>query len=206
VEALVRAVDENADRLSALDGAIGDGDHGVNMRKGFLLARARIGPNCGLADCLSVLGATLLDDIGGATGPLYGSMFEAMAEAVRGKLDVNATVFGEMLEAAVQAILDLGGARPGDKTIVDVLVPAREAYRQSLEAKRPFDESLRAMVLAADAGRDSTRSLTARVGRASRLGARSVGAIDPGSASAALILGTMASTITTLLGDDRRSS
>jgi dihydroxyacetone kinase-like protein len=201
VQDLIGAIDREAAHLSALDGAIGDGDHGVNMRKGFLLAGERLKPGATLAEALETLGSTLLDEIGGAMGPLYGSMFLAMGAAAQGPATIDAARFDAMLDAGVNVVLEIGGARPGDKTLVDVLVPARAAFAESIAAGEPFDVALRAMATAAESGRDATRDLVARIGRASRLGDRSIGAIDAGAASAALILSTLASSIGRLLDE-----
>lgn len=201
VEDLIRAVDENAERLSALDGAIGDGDHGVNMRKGFLLAGERLRLGAPLGEDFGTLGETLLDEIGGAMGPLYGSMLLAMGAAASGVATIDAVRFGAMLDAGVTAVLEIGGARPGDKTLVDVLVPAQLAFHRAIDAGAPFDIALRDMAAAGEGGREATRDLIARIGRASRLGERSIGAIDAGAASAALILSTLASSIASLLAE-----
>jgi dihydroxyacetone kinase-like protein len=199
VEALVATIDANAMLLSEIDGAIGDGDHGVNMRKGFTRARERFTPATDLAGGLGALGDTLLTEIGGSMGPLYGTFFEEMARVAEGHAEVGAVLFGSMLDAGVDAVLDIGGARVGDKTLVDVLVPARDAYHGDLAAGGDFAAALQAMAAAADAGRDSTRDLVARIGRASRLGERSRGALDPGATSCALLLNAFASSMRGLL-------
>lgn len=201
VEALIATIDANAMLLSEIDGAIGDGDHGVNMRKGFTRAGQRFTPTTDFVGCLEILGDTLLTEIGGSIGPLYGTFFEEMVRVAAGCPEVDAALFGSMLDAGVDAVLDLGGARVGDKTLVDVLVPAREAYRASLAMGRTFAEALDDMARAADQGRDSTRDLVARVGRASRLGERSRGVVDAGATSCALLLASFAGSIRELLSE-----
>jgi dihydroxyacetone kinase-like protein len=201
VEALIRTIDDNAMFLSDLDGAIGDGDHGVNMRKGFTQAGHRFTADMDFVACLEILGGTLLTEIGGAMGPLYGTFFEEMARTAHGCEVVDAKLFGQMLDAGVDAVLDVGGAKVGDKTLVDVMVPARDAYHASTIAGGSFAEALANMTLAADQGRDATRDLVARIGRASRLGERSLGVVDAGATSCALLLATFAGAITELLSD-----
>lgn len=201
LEALIATIDANAMLLSEIDGAIGDGDHGVNMRKGFTRARERFTPTSGLAGGLEIIGDTLLTEIGGAMGPLYGTFFGEMARVAAERDDVDADLFGGMLDAGIDAVLDLGGARVGDKTLVDVLVPARDAYHASLAGGGTFAEALEGMALAADQGRESTRDLMARVGRASRLGGRSRGVVDAGATSCALLLTAFATSIRALLAE-----
>ena len=206
VEALAAAIAANAARLSELDGAIGDGDHGVNMSKGFIRARSRLTPKTDLAGGLQILGDTLLTEIGGAMGPLYGTFFLEMSRVAAGAEEVDVSLFGKMLDAGVEGVLDLGGARVGDKTLVDVLVPARTAYRAAADAGAPFADALARMAEAAERGRDSTRELVARLGRASRLGERSRGPLDPGATSSALLLDAFAMSIRGLLDPDESSA
>lgn len=203
LRSLVQTIVDNAALLSELDGAIGDGDHGVNMKKGFTLAAGRIGDTVDLAGGLEILGETLLVEIGGAMGPLYGSFFIEMAAAANAS-DIDAAIFAAMLDAGLSGVTELGGAHVGDKTIVDTLVPARDAYRAALAAGATFSVALRCMAAAAEAGSAATRHLVAKMGRASRLGERSRGSIDPGAASCALILVSLAGSMESCLqGPDR---
>ncbi|MFO7697794.1 MAG: dihydroxyacetone kinase subunit DhaL [Anaerolineae bacterium] len=198
--ALIQCVQENRAYLSELDGAIGDGDHGINMSKGFGLAGEELGAaGYDLSTGLDTLGTTLMMEIGGAMGPLYGSLFMAMAAERQGQEQVDAALFGRMLEAARSAVSDLGSAKVGDKTLMDSLVPAVEAYHAALAAGGTFDFALKQMARAAEAGRDSTRDLIARIGRASRLGERSRGHLDAGATSCWLILRTLSDAIQTAL-------
>ncbi len=200
VRSLVDAVRANAKRLSEIDGAIGDGDHGINMAKGFGICAERLGAGpVSFTQALRTLGDVLATEIGGAMGPLYGSFFEEMAAAGEGSDLITAEVFGKMLSRAASAVVDLGGAKPGDKTMVDALAPAVTAYTAALGSGSGFSACLSAMAEAAGKGRDSTRDLVARLGRASRLGERSRGTLDSGAASCALLLETMSSAITALL-------
>ncbi|MGD0019085.1 MAG: dihydroxyacetone kinase subunit DhaL [Candidatus Limnocylindrales bacterium] len=196
-------VRDHAAELSAIDGAIGDGDHGVNMSKGFGLAAERLGSRqVSVSEALGTIGHTLLADVGGAMGPLYGTFFLEMAAASADAERIDATTLERMLDAGVEAVLDLGGARVGDKTLIDVMVPARDAFHDALAAGGSFEFALDAMSQAADKGKESTRDLVARVGRASRLGERSRGVLDAGATSCALILAALAGALRTLLSGE----
>ncbi len=194
--------------LSEIDGKIGDGDHGINMGKGFRLAadRLRAGGPFGLAHGLQTLGDTLLGDIGGSMGPLYGTCFTEMAGALEGADRVDASRFAAMLRAGYGAVIDLGGAKPGDKTLVDVLDPASTAFEAAQRRTEPFAACLADMKQAAASGLESTRDMVARIGRASRLGERSRGTLDAGAASCSLLLGTLADGLTKLLHDQQGAS
>ncbi len=195
VRDLVAAIQRNAQHLSDIDGLIGDGDHGVNMSKGFSLAGERLTDGQDLASALQVLGNVLLNEIGGAMGPLYGSFFRAMARAARGQEAVDAAVFSAMLHAGLDKVRDIGEAEVGDKTLLDALAPAVAAFDHALDGGESFGSALQAMKAAAEQGRDSTRDLVAKKGRASRLGERSRGVLDAGAISCSLLLCTMADSI-----------
>lgn len=192
---LAADVSAAADWLSELDGAIGDGDHGVNMRKGFVQAAAQVATETTFQDALSIIGRTLLNDVGGAMGPLYGSFFLGLASAAPPSEGDLPAAFGSMLRQGCDDVLEIGEARVGDKTLVDVLAPAVDAYSSALDSGASFESALRAMVTAADSGRDATKDLVARVGRSSRLAERSRGHIDAGAASCAVILRSLASVL-----------
>lgn len=205
VEAMVVAIQENAALLSDLDGVIGDGDHGVNMNKGFSLAAHRLaGQDWDLTQGLEVLGTVLLEEIGGAMGPLYGSFFGELATSSRGCQVIDAAVFSTMLNAGLSSIESLGGAKVGDKTLVDTLVPAIRAFDAVaqdgiLATEGTFAQALVGLMDAAEQGKESTRALVARIGRASRLGERSRGVLDAGSVSCWLLLRAMAQASLSLL-------
>lgn len=198
---LARIIQENAAYLSEIDGAIGDGDHGINMNKGFTLARQQIEARdpVDLASGLDLLGNILFAEIGGAMGPLYGSLFMAMAEPARDKTEIDRETFGAMLNAALEAVQALGEAKVGDKTLIDTLAPACEAYNAAIADDSSFADALASMATAAEAGKESTRDLVAKVGRSSRLGERSRGHLDAGATSCYLILKSLADSITELL-------
>lgn len=184
--------------LSEIDGAIGDGDHGINMSKGFLQARARIAARPtppDLPGALEDLALTLLEGIGGSMGPLYGGFFLALSEGLEGRPELTRETFGPALTAAVAAVQEVGGAQVGDKTLVDTLVPARDGYMAALEAGEPFTRCLDEMVAGARRGQESTRDLQARVGRAARLGERSIGVLDAGATSCYFILESLSESL-----------
>lgn len=196
VHHLIRVVQDNRQYLSDIDGQIGDGDHGINMSKGFTLCQEQLDSEPhDLAQGFSALSRILMTRIGGSMGPLYGYLFKAMGGACDGVEQIDGRVFGAMLTACREGIEKISQARPGDKTLMDVLVPAVEAYQGGLAEGVSFHECLDRMSAAAEGGRDSTRDMVARVGRSSRLGERSRGVIDAGAASCCLILTSMAETI-----------
>lgn len=180
--------------LSEIDGQTGDGDHGVNMGKGFRIAgeRLRAAGDFTLPQGLNTLGDTLLSDIGGSMGPLYGTFFTDMAEVLDGAEVLDAPRFSAMLKAGLAAVQGLGDAKPGDKTLVDVLVPAQTAFDSAVADGKSFAESLQVMKESSAAGLEATRGMVAKVGRASRLGERSRGTLDAGAASCNMILTTLA--------------
>lgn len=201
VSNMIAAIVENKQHLSDIDGLIGDGDHGINMSKGFSRAAERFDRESdGLSSSLKTLAAVLVEESGGAMGPLYGSLFRAMFKASREHETIDEKVFSDMLNGALAKVCALGGAEVGDKTLVDSLAPAVGAFDRSIADGGSFPAALDAMKSAAEAGRDSTKSLVARKGRASRLGERSKGVLDPGATSCCLVLVSMADTIQQLIG------
>lgn len=201
--ALVNAIQKNKAYLSEIDGAIGDGDHGINMNKGFTMYAGKFaGKEVDFTTELKNLGRTLLGDIGGSMGPLYGSFFIEMSKQTKGFEEIDRVVFGNMLEAAAKGIKELGNAQVGDKTLIDTLDPAVSAYKAAIEKDSSFVNALSDMKAAAVKGRDSTIDLVARIGRASRLGERSRGILDAGATSCCLILCTMADEVIKLLKEE----
>jgi phosphoenolpyruvate---glycerone phosphotransferase subunit DhaL len=197
---LIRAIQENKQYLSDIDGAIGDGDHGINMNKGFTLCRDELLANPGnLTHGLKTLSKILVMKIGGAMGPLYGTFFKSLAAACDGVDDIDMAVFGRMLSSGREGIQKISDAKPGDKTLMDVLLPAEAAYQAAAQTGEPFRACLDQMVEAARQGRDATKDMVAKLGRSSRLGERSRGVIDAGAASCCLILEIMSGTIGHLL-------
>ena len=195
---LIKTIQDNALYLSEIDGAIGDGDHGINMNKGFTMCKDRlIDKQIDLSTALNILGEVLLNEIGGAMGPLYGMFFFGMSNACNNKKQIDSIVFKNMLEAAVSELseIDLSKAKIGDKTMMDTLIPAVEAYKTTVNHGKSFIEALEEMKIAAKKGKESTKELIAKVGRASRLGERSRGFLDVGAVSSWLMLKSMADSI-----------
>ena len=202
VENMIAVIQENKAYLSDIDGLIGDGDHGVNMNKGFTMCQEQLNSvDAGLSDSLKALGRVLLMEIGGSMGPLYGTFFSKMARRCKAEEVIDKNVFGYMLRDAVNGVSELGGAKLGDKTLIDVLVPATGAYDKALNSGKSFGGCLSDMKESAEAGWLSTKELAARVGRASRLGERSRGVLDAGATSCNLLLQSMANTMGSLLAD-----
>lgn len=189
VIAMAERIVENRAYLSEIDGKIGDGDHGVNMAKGFNMASERLKDKGEtLAASLDTLGTVLLTEIGGSMGPLYGVMFTEFAEKIDGVDEIDADTFSRMLHAGLEGVQSIGSAKVGDKTLLDTLVPAIEAFDNANASGKSFSDALNVLVEAAEKGRDSTINLVAKVGRASRLGERSLGVLDAGATSCAIIL------------------
>jgi len=184
-----------ADHLTQLDAAIGDGDHGINMNRGFeAVGKALAAQPDGLPPgrVLILAGKTLVSTVGGASGPLWGSFFRATGRALGDAEAVDGEALAAALDAGVAAVRDLGAASPGDKTMVDALVPAVQALRAQAETGTPLGVALERAAAAAADGARATVPLQARKGRASYLGERSIGHEDPGAASAALVVAALA--------------
>jgi dihydroxyacetone kinase-like protein len=180
---------ENRAYLSEIDGKIGDGDHGVNMAKGFAMAADRLkDKDSSLSEALETLGTLLMTEIGGSMGPLYGVMFTEFAEKLEGIDAIDSKRYSTMLHAGLEGIQSIGEAKVGDKTLIDTLVPAIHAFDAAIKEGKSFADALDDLVVAADKGRDSTIDLVAKIGRASRLGERSRGVLDAGATSCAIIL------------------
>ena len=193
VDQLIRVIQQNKQYLSDIDGLIGDGDHGINMNKGFTMCREELDKNPGdLSYGLKVLAKILMMKIGGSMGPLYGKFFKAIGVSLEGKEEIGIVEMGEALKAAVDAIASISPAKVGDKTLIDTLIPALAAYEKARAEGKSFTEILDAMKIAAIEGRDSTKDMVAQLGRASRLGERSRGVLDAGATSCCLILCTIA--------------
>ena len=193
---MVKGIQDNKAYLGEVDGLIGDGDHGMNMNKGFSVFEDRFkDEDFGFSEGLDELGMILLNEIGGSMGPIYGTIFMDMAEAGEDLDDIGLEDFANMLAAGLSGLQGIVEAQVGDKTLVDTLSPAVDV----LKAGKDFKETLVEMKAAAEAGRDSTKDLVAKFGRSSRLGERSRGVLDAGATSCCIILTAMADGITELL-------
>ena len=185
------SMDENRQRLIDLDRAIGDADHGENMDRGFIAIVEKLdadGTPGTPADVFKLAAMTLMSKVGGAAGPLYGTAFLRGSAAVSGKDVLDAGDIVAFLAAARDGIVSRGKAEPGDKTMVDAFTPAVEAAETAAGAGSDAAATLSAAANAAEGGLAGTEPLVARKGRASYLGERSAGHLDPGAASTTLIL------------------
>ncbi|GHA25360.1 dihydroxyacetone kinase subunit DhaL [Streptomyces purpurascens] len=181
--ATTASVDREAERLTALDSPIGDADHGSNLQRGFTAVAAALekeAPDTP-GGVLTLAGRQLISTVGGASGPLYGTLLRRTGKALGDAAEVSAEQLAEALRTGVDAVMTLGGAAPGDKTMIDALVPAVDALGDSFAAARA----------AAEEGAVATTPLQARKGRASYLGERSIGHQDPGATSAALLVAAL---------------
>lgn len=190
---MVKGIQDNKDYLGEVDGLIGDGDHGMNMNKGFSLFGERFGDKeFTFTEGLDELGQILFKEIGGSMGPIYGNILFGMAEAGEDFDDIDLAGLGKMLENGLSELQDIVDAQVGDKTLVDTLSPAVDSIKASAEAGDDYKEALEKMKKAAEAGRDSTKDMVAKFGRSSRLGERSRGVLDAGATSCCIILCAMA--------------
>lgn len=200
VDGLIKTIQDNKDFLSEVDGKIGDGDHGINMNKGFTMCGDKLkGTTYNMSEAFATLSATLMEDIGGSMGPLYGVIFDEMSVVSEGKEEIDAAVFDEMLSSAVAAVQDIGSAKKGDKTLLDTLIPASEAFSAAVAANRDFAECMEEMRKNAKEGWQATENMVAKIGRASRLGERSRGVLDAGATSCYLMLDSIATSVQELI-------
>jgi dihydroxyacetone kinase-like protein len=187
------AVHEHGAYLTELDSAIGDADHGANLIRGMDAVMAAVAsPPEATGDLLKKVGMTLVTSVGGASGPLYGTFFLRMATASGDATSLDGPALLAGLEAGLEGIVARGKAEAGDKTMYDALAPALAAFSSSLDGGASVADAARAAADAAAAGRDATEPMLALKGRASYLGERSIGHIDPGAASSALLLDSLA--------------
>jgi phosphoenolpyruvate---glycerone phosphotransferase subunit DhaL len=197
LERAAASIRAQRDSLSQLDAAIGDGDHGTNMDRGFeavvqaLVAEGEAPPD----RLLFLAGRTLVSTVGGASGPLWGSALRRAGQQIGDAPTLDGRRLADALDAALAAIVELGSANPGDKTMVDALGPAVSALRERLEVGERLDEALAAAAGAAEDGVRATVAMQARKGRASYLGERSIGHQDAGATSTALIVRALERTV-----------
>ncbi len=199
LQAVAIALEHNKDYLIELDAAIGDADHGINMNRGFQKVVSQL-PSVAEKDIGSILktvSMTLISTVGGASGPLYGTMFLRSSTAVAGKSELTDEDMVALLEAAVDGIIQRGKANLGDKTMLDALWPASDAFKQAVANGASTQEALQHAVAAAEQGMKDTIPLVAKKGRASYLGDRSANHQDPGATSTYLILKTLLETVST---------
>lgn len=193
---LAAALAEQKDYLTQLDSDIGDGDHGANMHRGF---QAVLGKLPGVSDkdigtIFKTVGMTLVSTVGGAGGPLYGTLFMQMGTATAGKSELSLADWAAAVQAGLNGVVMRGKASPGDKTMVDALTPAVTALQAASTDGLNLPDALESSARAAEEGMLATIPLVARKGRASYLGERSAGHQDPGATSSYLLLKTAADT------------
>lgn len=185
---------QEASHLTELDAAIGDADHGANMARGMNAVAERLagGTPETVDELLKTVGMTLVSSVGGASGPLYGTFFLRAGMTAGAVTELDGPAFAAALRAGLDGVIARGKAEVGDKTMLDAMVPAVDAFDAALAAGGSPAEAARAAEEAASAGRDATEPLVARKGRASYLGDRSAGHLDPGAASTAILFETLA--------------
>ncbi len=190
IYAIAAAINDNKEMLTNLDAAIGDADHGINMSRGFDAVKSKLeeSPDGDISSVLKKVGMTLISTVGGASGPLYGTAFLRAANAVQGTDMITREKALEMLSAAIKGIKDRGKAEKGEKTMLDALEPAMDAFSQGITEDKSLVDCLEAACKAAEAGAMYTRTIKATKGRASYLGERSIGHQDPGATSSYILL------------------
>jgi phosphoenolpyruvate---glycerone phosphotransferase subunit DhaL len=195
IQSFAAEVDANKEQLTQLDAAIGDGDHGINMQRGMSAVLGKVDATSeDIGALLKTVGMTLVSTVGGAGGPLYGTLFLQMGTAVSGKAELGPDDWAAALDAAIAGVQARGKAEPGDKTMIDALIPGRDALKAALAEGATFEDALRRSADAAGKGMRDTVPLVARKGRASYLGERSAGHQDPGATSSHLLLEAAAET------------
>jgi dihydroxyacetone kinase-like protein len=193
LQKMIAVIQRNKDYISEVDGLIADGDHGVNMNKGFTIFGEQIKDrDISFTDGLKELGDLLFTRIGGSMGPIYGTIFSGMAEIGEKHEVIDAAVLSAMLDHGVKELHDVVPGEVGDKTLVDALAPANDALQKAVKEGKDLASALKAMKDAAEAGRDATRDMISKFGRSSRLGERSRGVMDAGAVSCCFLLHAMA--------------
>ena len=199
IERYAGHIADHKDYLTELDSAIGDGDHGANMHRGFqaVLAKKADLRDKDVGALFKTVAMTLIQNVGGASGALYGTFFLQVSSAAGAKNEVSPSEFGTLLEKGLAGIVLRGKAAVGDKTMVDALQPGIKAYKCSIGAGEDLKEALENAMRAAEEGLRSTIPIVARKGRASYLGERSAGHPDPGATSTVLLFRAAAETLGT---------
>ena len=186
---------QNQELLTELDSAIGDADHGSNMARGMNAVAEKLDGATQIDALFKSVGMTLVSSVGGASGPLYGTFFLRFGASAGAVGELDAGELSAALRAGLGGVVARGKAEAGDKTMLDAMIPALDSFDAALAAGRDLDAASAEAVAAAAAGRDATAPLVARKGRASYLGERSAGHIDPGAASTALLFQALAAAL-----------
>jgi dihydroxyacetone kinase-like protein len=197
LESTAAVLNENAAYLTQLDSPIGDADHGTNMDRGFkkVMEKLPTVADKDIGNILKTVGMTLISSVGGASGPLYGTFFMRGGMAADAKEELTNGDMVELLQAAVDGVIQRGRAQLGDKTMIDALLPALAALKSGTESGKGVVAAIADAVAAAEQGMKDTIPLQARKGRASYLGERSIGHQDPGATSSFLILNALLTTL-----------
>lgn len=197
INGIADTIEENKAYLTELDSAIGDSDHGINMNKGFKAVREKIktveDKDCGTI--LKTVAMTLISTVGGASGPLYGTAFLKASSVVNGKMEIDPQDAIKVFDEAIKGVVARGKAKKGEKTMLDALIPAFDAFKESIENGDSIGEAAEKAMLAAKDGVEYTKGIIATKGRASYLGERSLGHQDPGATSSYLMLKVVANTL-----------
>ena len=190
-------VTENRSYLTELDSAIGDADHGSNMARGMaaVMEKTAAAPSAAVDDLFKLVGMTLVTSVGGASGPLYGTFFLRFGTTAGAVTELDSTGLAAALRAGLGGIVARGKAELGDKTMFDAMSPAVDAFDAEIAAGADLAASAAGAAAAAAAGRDATEPLVARKGRASYLGDRSAGHLDPGATSTAFLFQALAESL-----------
>lgn len=190
VNSIIDSIRANRDYLSQVDGTVGDGDHGINMNKGFTIAKEEIDAieSVNMSEGFMIISKVLIDKIGGSMGPLYGNFFRGLSLASKNYETIDEEVMMGMLREAYINVTDITTAVVGDKTLIDVLDPSVRAYESELKSGGNLEACLKSMLTAAEKGLESTKGMVAKLGRGSRLGKRTIGYQDAGATSCYIIL------------------
>jgi dihydroxyacetone kinase-like protein len=195
---IAQAVSADRDRLCALDGVIGDADHGIAMELGFAAARDAVATLDQTADPTAVFNTaakSFLNAVGASSGPLYATAFMRAGASVKGKQELSDADFVAAFQAMAQGIRDRGKAEPGEKTMIDAWVPAAAAAADALAEGKSAADAMRQAADAAAGGSEATKTMVAAKGRSARLGERSLGHEDPGAASAVTVIRSIAASL-----------
>lgn len=197
IKGFAAVVADNRSYLTKLDSAIGDADHGSNLHRGFqaVLAKLEDSPDQDIGKMLKTVGMTLVSKVGGAAGPLYGTLFMQLGAPLAGKSEASDQELARAFESGVKGVQARGKAELEDKTMLDALLPAVDALNQASSNGASLDDALRDAVTAASNGMEATIPMVAKKGRASYLGERSAGHQDPGATSSYLLLKTASETL-----------
>ena len=193
IRAIAARMEAEKDFLTQLDNEIGDGDHGINLERGFkaVLEKLPEGENGDIGGLFKGVGMQLVSHVGGASGPLYGTAFMKAGNILKGKTQASAADFAAAMEAAIGGIKMRGKSEPGEKTMLDALCPAYKALSEAIDSGAELKEALEKAVAAATEGVEYTKTIIATKGRASYLGERSIGHQDPGATSSLYMLEEM---------------